>query len=156
MKRGSASARRLLLRRIITEREITNQEELVSLLDQRGYRVTQTTVSRDLAAIGAQKVAGREADEVYTVGTTEGTGSRKERALGRLMQQFVLGIESSRNIVVLKTAPGAANPVAAALDRSPPDGVLGTIAGDDTVLVITRDDNGGSEMADRLAGLLGS
>jgi transcriptional regulator of arginine metabolism len=134
---------------VIGEREITSQEEFVEILARRGYNVTQTTVSRDLAAIGAEKAGGAAASH-YTVPGPGSNGSPRDQALARILREFVLDIEHSRNLVVLKTAAGAANPVAAAIDRNPPNGVLGTIAGDDTVLVIARDPEGGSDVARRL------
>ncbi len=154
MRRNRVAARRLLLRRLLAEREIASQEELVHLLARRGHEVTQTTVSRDLAAIRAEKVVQRGSATRYLLRRGRRKGSRRLDDLSRILREFVTEIEHSRNLVVLKTPPGAASPVAAAVDRAAPDGVLGTLAGDDTVLVVTRAADGGSAMARRLAGLL--
>ena len=152
MRGSRAAARRLVLRELLSRREVLSQDELVALLGKRGHRVTQTTVSRDLAAIQAAKRVEPDGRTRYEVRSADRWSTDSD--LIRVMQEFVLAIEPSRNLVVLKTPPGAANPVAAAIDCSAPRGVLGTIAGDDTLLVITRSDSGGSAVARRLAKLM--
>lgn len=154
MTRSRQAARRLVLRRLLDERRVSSQEELVKLLAARGHRVTQTTVSRDLAALGVGKHTG-------TSGTLYRGGQRPAPAndngqLAHMLREFVLQIHQAQNLVLLKTPPGAAHPVASALDHDTPDGVLGTVAGDDTVLVITRDTRGGTSVARRLEALLES
>ena len=152
VKAGRAAARRVLLRKLLSGREIPSQDKLVRLLGRHGHRVTQTTVSRDLAAIHAEKVPEPGGALGYRVRGRRSSPDLEE--LAHILREFVTAIDASRNLVVLKTPPGAASPVAAAIDRSAPEGVLGTLAGDDTLLVITRSETGGPMMARRLSKLL--
>ena len=134
------SARRLLLRRMLQQGGVSSQEDAVDALARDGHRVTQTTVSRDLAALGARKGD----DDVYRLPDAERSGMIAE--LGDRMRQFVVGIEASANIVVIHTPPGSAHAVAVALDGARESGeldaALGTVAGDDTLLVISRSSSG--------------
>ena len=109
--------------------------------------MTQTTVSRDLAALGAAKRVD-EAGEFYVVGNGRLDGA--DEGLLRVLRTFTVSIEGSANLVVLRTSPGCADPVAAALDEAARPGVLGTIAGDDTVLLVTQRADGGPREAVRL------
>jgi transcriptional regulator of arginine metabolism len=141
MSRGRAAARRISLRRLISGAAITSQDELVERLEGEGFRVTQTTVSRDLAAIGAVKVA-TPAGECYQLASVAAEEGDEAAELARLISEFVVSIDAALNQVVLRTMPGGASAVAVALDTAVAaaaiDGVLGTLAGDDTVLVICR------------------
>jgi len=134
--RDRVAARRLLLRRLIGKHPVNSQEELVELLSNRGHRVTQTTVSRDLAALDVVKIALPDGGEQYGFPTTGAVDRDADPRLVRMLREFVTEIDHSGNLVVVKTAPGAAHPVASALDATPPDGVLGTVAGDDTILIV--------------------
>ncbi len=154
MKRNRAAARLVLLRRLLAQHEIDSQEELVRLLGERGHTVTQATVSRDLANLGAEKVAGSHGRERYVVAADLERHSGAMRNLGRRMKEFVTEIGHSANLVVLKTPPGSAGPVGAALDAAALDRVLGTLSGDDTLLIVTRDPDGGAEVARQLETLL--
>jgi transcriptional regulator of arginine metabolism len=135
MNRSRAASRRLAIRRLVGRRAVGSQEELVALLESAGHRVTQTTVSRDLTALGARKVDGPGGRERYVLGN--GAESDAAGSLGRMVRDFVVGITAAQNLVVVRTPPGSAAPVASALDADPPDGVVGTVAGDDTILVVT-------------------
>ncbi len=132
---------------LVTHQEVRSQGELAQLLADRGVSVTQATLSRDLVELDAVKVRSRSGGLVYAVpseggnrvpttsGETPGSASR----LSRLCAELLLSAEASANIVVLRTPPGAAQFLASAVDKAELDEVMGTIAGDDTVLVITRD-----------------
>lgn len=150
MNRKRAAARLVVLRRLLAQHEIDSQEELVKLLGERGHPVTQATVSRDLAHVGAEKVAGSGGRERYAIAEDLARHSGAIRNLSHRMKEFVIEIGHSANLVVLKTPPGSAGPVAAALDGATLDGVLGTLGGDDTLLVITRDPDGGAAVARQL------
>ncbi len=150
MNRNRAAARLIVLRRLLAQHEIESQEELVKLLADRGHQVTQATVSRDLANLGAEKTIGSGGLERYVIAADLERHSGAIRNLSRRMKEFVTEIGHSVNLVVLKGPPGAAGPVAASLDAASLDGVLGTLGGDDTVLVVTRDPNGGTETARQL------
>ena len=154
MNRNRSAARLVILRRLLAQHEIDSQETLVKMLEERGHAVTQATVSRDLGTLGAEKVADSGGRERYVVAIDLESHSGAIRSLSRRLKQFVTGIEHSANIVVLKTPPGSAGPVAAALDAAALDQVLGTIGGDDTLFIVTRDAQGGAEVAKQLAEIL--
>ena len=153
MNRRRATARSLILRRLLAERAIHSQEELVRLLAEHGHRVTQATVSRDLMALGAEKVV-RQGEERYVLADSPPPARAAERELRRRMKEFVIEIGHSLNNVVLTTPPGAAGSVAVALDRALLPEVLGTLGGDDTVLIVTRRGDGGAGVARRLKELM--
>ncbi|MFO7548161.1 MAG: arginine repressor [Acidimicrobiia bacterium] len=141
----TTGARRRALRTLLAEQEIRNQAEVVGLLASLGHVVTQSTVSRDLQAIGAVKNGAGG----YVLGSVEdpdGAGP----ALGRALEEFAASIEVSGNLVVVRTPPGAAHVVAATLDAAALEGVLGTVAGDDTLLVVASEEIGGAAVARRL------
>jgi len=155
MSRHRAGARRLLLRRLLGARQISQQSELVELLAESGHRVTQTTVSRDLAELGAEKVAAAAGEEYYSLPRKVGpTGGHAE--LARMLRDFVVELDHSLNLALLRTPPGAASALAAALDSAGLDGVVGTLAGDDTVMVVARGLEGGAELVRRLEEILQS
>lgn len=148
------ASRRGLLRRWLAERAVASQGDLVARLARHGHRVTQTTVSRDLAALGATKTVDRNGDERYVL-PDEPVAAAGLEDLARLLRQFAVEIDDSANLAVVKTLPGSAGPVATALDRARLDGILGTVAGDDTVLVVTRAATGGARVARTLERLGG-
>jgi len=138
---ADTAARRRALRRLVREGAVKSQAELVEGLQGQGFDVTQATVSRDLAALGVSKNGLR-----YVLG-----GRRVDHGhLARTISTYVESIAVSGNLVVLRTPPGAAQVVAAALDSVELEGVIGTVAGDDTVLVITGSVDGGSELQRKL------
>lgn len=146
---------------LVTHHEVRSQGELAELLGDRGVSVTQATLSRDLVELDAVKVRARAGGLVYAVpneggsrvpgagGETPGSASR----LARLSAELLLSAEASANLVVLRTPPGAAQFLASALDKAELTEVMGTIAGDDTVLVITREAARSNELVQRLLGL---
>ncbi|MEM1203319.1 MAG: arginine repressor [Acidobacteriota bacterium] len=152
MNRNRAAARALILRRLVTERRIDSQDELVRLLAERGHRVTQATVSRDLTAIGAEKIL--DGDGERYVLSAVGAADASLQELSRRMREFVLDIGHSANLVVIRTPPGTAGSVAASLDGASLEDVLGTLGGDDTVLVVSRDSDGGAALARRLRSIM--
>jgi transcriptional regulator of arginine metabolism len=133
------------VRRLLGEQRIENQQQLRELLRAAGYDVAQATVSRDLDAVGAVKV-GRDH---YVLGSL-GDGAARMAELRRTMDQFARSVVASGRLVVIKVPPGAANLVAARIDGTAPDGVLGTVAGDDTIVVVT--DGDGAAVAAALEG----
>lgn len=151
MAKNRAPARLMIVRRLLGELEVGSQEQLVELLAAEGHRVTQATVSRDLSALGAEKRTGKNGE--HYVLPDEKT-PRKLAELARRMREFVVEMGFSANNVVLKTPPGAGGTVAAALDGAALDGVLGSISGDDTVLIVTRDPAGGEDMVRQLKEIL--
>jgi transcriptional regulator of arginine metabolism len=133
---------------LIREHEVHSQTELSELLVDNGIQVTQATLSRDLEELGAVKVGGS-----YLIPED---GSRPLRPaeqaparLVRLLRELLNTADASGNLVVLRTPPGAAQFLASALDRSGLPDVVGTIAGDDTVLVVAREATGGPALAEK-------
>lgn len=137
--------------------QVRSQTELAELLAADGVQVTQGTLSRDLVEVGALRVRGPGGHLVYAVPGDGGDRTPQvgefatfEARLVRLCGEVLVSAEASANLVVLRTPPGAAQYFASALDRVGWESILGTIAGDDTVLLITRLPAGGSAVADQL------
>lgn len=151
---ATKSARHALIRRLVSNHAIQSQVELMDLLIADGVRVTQATLSRDLEELRATKVRVAGGGLQYVLpdeGTTIPgvTRSSEELAtrLGRLCGELLVRADASANIVVLRTPPGAAQFLASAIDESVLPQVLGTVAGDDTVLVVTAAADGGESVA---------
>ena len=155
------TARQQRIADLVASREVRSQTELAELLAAEGLQVTQATLSRDLVELDAVKVRAASGALVYAV-PAEG-GDRRPAAprataaaahrLARLGAELLVTAEASGNLVVLRTPPGAAQFLASALDKAELGEVLGTIAGDDTVLVIARDPAGGEALAVRFLDL---
>ena len=182
------AARQAQIADILTRVRVRSQEELADLLAQRGVKVTQATLSRDLEELGAVRLRGAGGTLVYALpGDPGGPGSRPgglpgpsagsppgpngppdppgswpgawlsgrndegaSSALARVGPELLLSAEASANLVVLRTPAGAAQFLASAIDHAGWPSILGTVAGDDTVLVISREPAGGSELAESL------
>lgn len=121
---------------LIRQMPVTSQTQLVKMLRASGFPVTQATVSRDLDELGAVKVR-RDGKVVYSL-PSESPAVPAGDAVSRMFSESVLGLESSGPLVVVKTPPGHAGMVGGALDRLGIEGVAGTVAGDDTILVVCR------------------
>lgn len=145
----ATASRRRTLRRILGDHIVSSQLQLVDLLAEAGHTVTQATVSRDLEALGAVKQTLSGGAARYLI-PEEGAGSiagAGERAAERAIAGFVESIVASENLIVMRTPPGAAHLVAGAIDHADIAGVVGTVAGDDTLLVIADSALGGSLVA---------
>jgi transcriptional regulator of arginine metabolism len=135
-------ARRQLIRRLIATGEIHSQEQVVAELARRGVRVTQATVSRDFAELGI--VRGVRGGAPVYLSSDDLPNARDPGAadrLRRLLLDLPLVIDEAPPLLVLRTSPGAANAIARAVDLLPLDGVVGTLAGDDTIFIACRDRN---------------
>ncbi len=135
--------------------EVTSQAQLVDLLSAEGITATQATVSRDLDDLGAIKVRVRGGITVYAVPELPKDQVPPADHLRRVLGDWVVEVTHSHNVVVLRTPPGSAHVVASALDRSSLPEVLGTVAGDDTLIIVADEDVKGSTLADRLRELAG-
>jgi transcriptional regulator of arginine metabolism len=135
--------------------EVTSQAQLVDLLAAEGITATQATVSRDLDDLGAIKVRVRGGITVYAVPELPKDQVPPADHLRRVLGDWVVEVTHSHNVVVLRTPPGSAHVVASALDRSSLPEVLGTVAGDDTLIIVADEDVQGSTLADRLRELAG-
>lgn len=144
------TARRSRIARIISSRTITSQEQLREVLAREGLVVTQATLSRDLADLGAAKQSGRDGRAMYVLPGEPDTDSAEHHRLGRILSDVLVGADHSGNIVVLRTPPGAAQYLASAIDHADWDQIIGTVAGDDTVLIVSKDPMGGATLSDRL------
>lgn len=136
----SQEAREQAILEIVEETVVRNQRELVALLAARGLAVAQATVSRDIKRLGLVKRPARRGGYRYSApGVPAPTPPRTRRHLRIACEQFVTRIGTGEALLVLKTLTGRANAVAVALDECGLDGVVGTLAGDDTILVVTSD-----------------
>lgn len=133
---------------------MSSQDHLVELLAAEGVAATQATVSRDLDDLGAVKVP-TGGGSVYAVPELPSEQVAPDDHLHRVMGEWVVAVGCSQNLVVLNTPPGSAHVVGSAIDRSAADGVLGTVAGDDTVLVVATAEAGGQQVADFFRSLAG-
>ena len=154
------TARQARIIAILEQQPVRSQSELAELLATEQLQVTQGTLSRDLVEIGALRVRGTDGHLVYAVPGDGGDRSPQtgefatfESRLTRLCSEVLVSAEASANLVVARTPPGAAQFFASAIDKVGWPALLGTIAGDDTVMLITRDPAGGQAMADTLLGL---
>lgn len=154
--RTSKAKRQHALAQLLSQHEVTSQDQLVELLAAEGIHSTQATVSRDLEEVGAVKVRVPGVERlVYAIAELPRDQLAPADHLRRVLGEWVVDVASSLNIVVLKTPPGSAHVVASALDRSGLEGAVGTVAGDDTVLVVAAEEVGGAALAHRLAEVAG-
>jgi transcriptional regulator of arginine metabolism len=150
MQMSGTAARHRALRSILARNTVTSQADLVSLLKGSGYDVTQATVSRDLHAVGAVKARDGDGVSHYVLADDLLPSNEAEEALAHAMDEYAESIQVSLNLVIIKTPPGAAHVVAAAVDSSSVVGVLGTVAGDDTLMIIASEDVGGQRVRSQL------
>ncbi len=117
---------------LIAREPLVTQEDMVRRLGQQGLRVTQATLSRDIKELGLIKTA----EGYATPGELGGEAPPPPPALAHILREFVTDVREAQNLLVVKTTPGSAQPVAAALDASEWPELMGTIAGDDTILAV--------------------
>jgi transcriptional regulator of arginine metabolism len=142
--------RHQLLRQLVTELDLHSQAEGVAALADAGIHVHEATVSRDLGEVGAVKVRGANGALIYRLAADPGPSNARQR-LDDTLQRFLTSVTWSHNLAVLRTPPACAHPVASAIDLAELDGVLATVAGDDTVLVVAAEITSGREVALDLA-----
>ena len=150
------TARHAKIITLLEQQEVRSQSELAELLAADGVQVTQGTLSRDLVEIGALRIRSSGGHLVYAVPGEGGDRTPHvgefasfEGRLARLCAEILVSAEASANLVVLRTPPGAAQYFASAIDRVGWESILGTIAGDDTILLITRSPSGGDAIAEQ-------
>src|SRR5580693_2492197 len=141
--------------KLLETKAVGSQTHLVELLAGEGIEATQTTVSRDLEELGALKVRLPGGETAYALPELPSHQVAPEDHLRRVLGEWVVEADYSGNLVVLRTPPGSAHVVGSALDRSGFPGMIGTVAGDDTVLVIASETAGGAAVAERLATVAG-
>ncbi|MER5650394.1 arginine repressor [Streptosporangium sp. NPDC002524] len=150
--------RQAYVRDVLAHHAVRSQTELARHLAARGLRVAQATISRDLLEIGAVRLRAPDGRLVYVApkpGSGRGAAVESPDArLTRLARKLLVSVDTSNNVVILHTPPGAARYLASAVDQVHWHCVLGTVAGDDSVVVVSRDPGGGRDLAARLLGLL--
>ena len=136
---------------VISRYEIDTQDELIAILRDHGYDVTQATVSRDIRELKITKMPTGKGTYRYVLpkehDKQSGLGSMK---LGTTLLDSIVSVDYACNIVVLKTYGGLANAVAAGIDHMHLPEVLGCVAGDDTIMLVTRDEESASQISDRI------
>ncbi|HPB45829.1 MAG: arginine repressor [Microthrixaceae bacterium] len=149
------TARQHRIVKLLEDNLVTNQAQVVELLEADGYEVNQATVSRDLEELAAVKVRLPGGDTAYAIPELPYERVTTDDHLKRVLGDWVAELDRSGDLVVLRTPPGCAHVVASALDRSALADILGTVAGDDTILVIATESSGPEVEAEiaRLAGL---
>jgi len=156
---GEAVRRRDEILRIVRETSVASQEELLKLLQKRGFKVTQPTLSRDVRELGLAKTpAGYVIPEelrALPAPVAFIPRDRREAKLDHLIASSVISAQAAGNLVIIRTPVAAAQPVASALDGAQLDGVLGTIGGDDTIFVAFRTPSAASAFSERVRRTIG-
>ena len=145
-------ARQHKILQLIKERPIANQRGLVKALAEAGLKATQATVSRDIRELGLVKVSVGGTVR-YVIPDSRTKTAREEERLRRLVRDAVISLDTSENLVVVKTLPGAAQGVASAVDQAEWPEVIGTVAGDDTFLVVVKPRRMAAVVSQRLKAL---
>lgn len=139
---------------LITKYEIETQDELIEFLSGEGYNVTQATISRDIRDLDLVKVAMPDGAYKYVVSHVSRKNPRNTGILSHSLVDTVVSISCAQNIIVLKTTPGMAQAVAIAIDRINDSDILGCVAGDDTIIVVTPDNDAAHNTAVKMKRLL--
>ena len=134
---------------LLDDGPVASQDELQRLLHKRGFDAGQATLSRDIRELGLAKTA-----DGYSLPGREAVGESDLPPVSRMVREFVTSVRAAQNLLVTKTSIGSAQPVAAALDGENWPEAIGTIAGDDTILIVCEDKRSASRLADRIQGML--
>ena len=148
------SQRQAKIIEIITSREVETQEQLLEALNECGFRSTQATISSDIKELHIVKELTKFGTYRYAASAREVSGSFSARLNG-IFKECVLGYDYSSNLVVVRTIPGLASAAGSAVDAMEMSFVLGTIAGDDTVLIVMRDSNAAAAFCGEIKTILG-
>ena len=146
--------RQLKILEIIRRQRIGTQDELSGELKKSGYKVTQATVSRDIKELGSVKIPF-ENNEFYYAHPGENRLPRSGERLKRVFLDSVIGFDASENLIIIKTNPGGAQGVASAIDQAGWDEIIGTVGGDDTILVVVKPKGAADAVLKRFGDLLG-
>jgi transcriptional regulator of arginine metabolism len=144
---GNRTERLLAIKDLITSHKISSQEELLSLLDERGLNYTQATLSRDLKFLKVNKIADPEKGYIYEL--AEQHIPSNDLAESYAAQGFI-SLQFAHHLSIIKTIPGYASSIASLIDRASPFEIVGTIAGDDTILIIPHDNVSESDVVNAL------
>ena len=143
----SVAARRAKAISLIQEGLVHSQSDLVVLLKKAGYKVTQATASRDLEEIGAIRARNSVGESTYEIRESSDDAIVRSTPVP---SQLILSVDHSANLAVIHTPPGAAQFLASSLDHANLTGVIGTIAGDDTIILVSKKATGGANLAKEL------
>lgn len=144
------NARRRMMRQLLADGAVTSQKQLAEALAEAGFAVTQATVSRDLDALGAVRVKSDDNGPHYEILDDRFAFRPGIESAARAMSEFAQSIAASGNLVVVHTAPGAAHLLASALDGAGIDDVIGTVAGDDTIMIVAAEGVSGASLVEVL------
>lgn len=147
------SQRQAKIMEIISNRNVETQEQLLAALQQEGFRGTQATISRDIKELRIVKELTSLGTYRYTTSSTEISGSFSSR-LNTIFRECVIGFDYAQNIIVIRTLPGLASAAGSAIDAMNLHAVVGSLAGDDTVMVIMRDNNAAAAFCGEIKNLL--
>lgn len=140
---------------LLEHERISTAAQIVTRLQDEGIAATQATVTRDLQELGTLKVRDEHGARRIVMAITPKLAPAPLDHLRRMMGEWVVSVEASANLVVIRTPPGCAHVVASALDRSALPDVLGSVAGDDTIMVVAAESRRGSSLAAEFRGLAG-
>jgi transcriptional regulator of arginine metabolism len=141
--------RQRIILELLDHGPVANQEDLQKALRKRGIKVGQATLSRDIRDLNLSKTVNG-----YSLSHVEGSAAPALPPASRLIREFVLEVRAAQNLLVIKTAVGSAQPVAAALDEESWPEAIGTVAGDDTILIVCPDNKGANKLASRIEEML--
>jgi transcriptional regulator of arginine metabolism len=150
----SKLSRHQVILELVDSGPVPSQEELQRLLHKRGFDAGQATLSRDIRELGLVKTADGYALPTNGNGNGNGHADAALPSVSRLVREFVTSVRAAQNLLVTKTSVGSAQPVAAALDGENWPEAIGTIAGDDTILIVCTDSRSAGRLAGRIQGML--
>ena len=148
------SQRQAKILEIISTRNVETQEQLLAALQQESFRCTQATISRDIKELRIVKELTSLGTYRYTTSTNEMSGTFSGR-LNTIFRECVVGYDYAQNIIVIRTLPGLASAAGSAIDAMSLSLVVGTLAGDDTVMVVMRDNNAAAAFCGEIKNLIG-
>ncbi len=147
------SQRQAKIMEIISNQNVETQEQLLSLLQKEGFRGTQATISRDIKELRIVKELTNLGNYRYTTAVNEMTGSFSAR-LNTIFRECVTGYDYAQNIIVIRTLPGLASAAGSAIDAMNLSMVVGSLAGDDTVMIVMRDNNAAAAFCGEIRNLI--
>ena len=147
------SQRQAKILEIITNKNVETQEQLLELLQQEGFRSTQATISRDIKELRIVKELTSLGTYRYATSTNEVSGSFSSR-LNTIFRECVIGFDYAQNIIIVRTLPGLASAAGSAIDAMNLSIIVGTLAGDDTVMIVMRDTNAAAAFCGEIKNLI--
>jgi transcriptional regulator of arginine metabolism len=147
---SARTERQRVLRTLLDDRELRTQAEVREALASRGHEAHPATVGRDLEEVGARRVRTADGRLAYRIGEAPLVPTAPPDLLDEALRRYVLNVEASGNLLVLRTPPACASPVASALDVSGGPAIIGTLAGDDTVVAVVAEGHDPHEVAELL------